>query len=101
MQNNQELVDYLADRLVEIGDSVPESIDGCIVSDSNPLDDKVLFDFEKYPDDKNVPRPNNWSGWILNPNEIEFWLDGENRIHERLKYLKNKNNSWKRFLLNP
>ena len=56
---------------------------------------------KKYPDDKNVPRPNNWSGWILNPNEIEFWLDGENRIHERLKYLKNKNNSWKRFLLNP
>ena len=51
MQNNQELVDYLADRLVEIGDSVPESIDGCIVSDSNPLDDKVLFDFEKYPED--------------------------------------------------
>ena len=56
---------------------------------------------KKYPDDKNVPRPNNWSGWILNPKEIEFWLDGENRIHERLKYLKNKNNSWKRFLLNP
>ena len=56
---------------------------------------------KKYPDDKNVPRPNNWSGWILNPKEIEFWLDGENRIHERLKYIKNKNNSWKRFLLNP
>ena len=51
MQDNQELVDYLADRLVEIGDSVPESIDGCKVSDSNPLDDKALFDFEKYPKD--------------------------------------------------
>ena len=51
MQDNQELVDYLADRLVELGDSVPESISGCKVSDSNPLDDKALFDFEKYPED--------------------------------------------------
>jgi len=51
MQDNQELVDYLANRLIEIGDSVPESIDGCSVSDSNPLDDKALFDFENYPDE--------------------------------------------------
>ena len=49
LHNNQALVDYLADRLVELGDSVPESIDGCIISDSNPLNDKVLFDFKNYP----------------------------------------------------
>ncbi len=49
MHNNQSLVDYLADRLVEIGDSVPQSIDGCIVSESNPLTDKSLFDYANYP----------------------------------------------------
>ena len=27
-----------------------------------------------------------WSGWNLTPSTIEFWLDGDNRIHERLKY---------------
>jgi len=48
---NQELVDYLADRLIELGDSVPDTIDGCFVSDSNPLNDKALFDFENYPDE--------------------------------------------------
>ena len=41
---------------------------------------------KKYPDTNEVPRPGYWSGWRLIPNEIEFWLDGENRIHERLKY---------------
>ena len=66
---------------------------------------KLLYNniesFKKiYPDDKNVPRPNNWSGWILEPTIIEFWLEGENRIHERLKYFK-KNNNWKKKLLNP
>ena len=56
---------------------------------------------KKYPNENNVPRPKHWSGWILNPNNIEFWLDGENRIHQRLKYKKNQLDGWDRFLLNP
>ena len=55
---------------------------------------------EKYPDEKNVPRPPHWSGWRLLPNEIEFWLDGEGRIHERLNYRKN-NGKWEKELLYP
>ena len=56
---------------------------------------------KKYPDKNNVPRPKYWSGWNLSPDEIEFWLDGENRIHQRLKYIKLKENHWKKVLLNP
>ena len=56
---------------------------------------------KKYPEEDKVPRPNYWSGWNLNPYEIEFWLQGENRIHERLKYKKKENDYWERFLLNP
>ena len=63
---------------------------------------KAIDSFKKkYPDENNVPRPSYWSGWILTPNEIEFWLDGKNRVHERLKYKKRENDSWERFLLNP
>ena len=40
---------------------------------------------KKYSDKEKVPRPNYWSGWNLKPSSIEFWLDGNNRIHERLK----------------
>ena len=56
---------------------------------------------KKFPDKKNVPRPDYWSGWILSPNEIEFWLDGDNRIHQRLKYIKSNDNNWKKVLLSP
>ena len=63
---------------------------------------KHLDDYKKkYTDKKNVPRPSHWSGWNLNPNEIEFWLNGENRMHQRLKYFKNQNGKWDRCLLNP
>ena len=53
-----------------------------------------------YPETKNVPRPENWSGWILEPTMIEFWLESPNRIHERLRYYKELNN-WIKRLLNP
>ena len=56
---------------------------------------------KKFPDENNVPRPNYWSGWNLSANEIEFWLDGENRIHQRLKYLRLNSNKWKKVLLSP
>ena len=55
---------------------------------------------EKFPESDEVPRPEYWSGWRLTPKEIEFWLDGDNRIHERLKYKLN-HNKWDKFLLSP
>ena len=55
---------------------------------------------QKFPNENKVPRPEHWSGWRLHPEEIEFWLDGENRIHERLKYIKKKN-FWEKVLLSP
>jgi len=61
-----------------------------------------LENFKKrYNDKDNVPRPSYWSGWNLKPSSIEFWLDGENRIHERLKYILDKNNNWGKSLLSP
>ena len=55
---------------------------------------------KKYKDMNNVPRPQNWSGWCLNPSSIEFWLGDEHRIHERLKY-KKVSNEWKKEILYP
>ena len=67
--------------------------------------DELLNNLEnfkkKYNDKDNVPRPNYWSGWNLRPLSIEFWLDGDNRIHERLKYILDTNNNWKKSLLSP
>jgi len=56
---------------------------------------------DKYNDENNVPRPSHWSGWILSPQSIEFWLDGDSRIHERLKYVKDRNGRWIKSLLSP
>ena len=54
---------------------------------------------KKFPKKDKIPRPEYWSGWRIKPKEIEFWLDGQNRIHERLKYIRTK--KWKKILLSP
>lgn len=44
------LVDYVADTLVSLGDSVPERIPSLRLDVTrNPLDDERLYDFENYP----------------------------------------------------
>ena len=61
-----------------------------------------IEDFKKkFKDKEKVPRPNHWSGWNLKPISIEFWLDGDNRIHERLKYSLDKDGNWIKSLLSP
>ena len=55
----------------------------------------------KYNDINKVPRPSHWSGWSLSPSSIEFWLDGDSRIHERLKYTKDNSGKWIKSLLSP
>jgi pyridoxamine 5'-phosphate oxidase len=56
---------------------------------------------KKYSDENKVPRPTYWSGWNLSPSTIEFWLDGDSRIHERLKYTKDSSGNWIKSLLSP
>ena len=67
--------------------------------------DKLIETIEefkkKYSNEKNIPRPKHWSGWNLNPIEFEFWLDGKDRIHERLLYSRVDNNKWEKNLLSP
>jgi transketolase len=50
--SDDALVDYMADRLVELGDSVPEEIEGFKLDTAkNPFTDKRFWDFKNYPED--------------------------------------------------
>lgn len=51
MENKQELVDYLADTLMEIGDSVPNELKTCRINANNPAEDKNIFNINTLPDE--------------------------------------------------
>jgi transketolase len=52
LHQDQKLIDYLADTLVEIGESVPVEMKSFrLGKKGNPFEDPELYDYEKYPDD--------------------------------------------------
>ena len=56
---------------------------------------------------KDVPRPEHWYGWRVNPEYIEFWQDGAFRLHDRIiftpkgKMFTSKVKAWSKLRLYP
>ena len=99
--NDKIADDYYNSRAYESRIGAWASNQSTVLKSRNELLDKIMFFKKKFSNKDKVPRPDHWSGWNLKPSSIEFWLDGENRIHERLKYILNENNDWIRQLLSP
>ena len=51
----------------------------------------------------NPPRPPHWGGFRIRPTEIEFWADGDFRLHDRFRWtrLKPEARQWTVQRLNP
>ena len=75
LRQRDDVIDAIADRLVELGDSIPESIPGFKLGGRTTaiFRDSRLFDYEKYPESMYVKpgskAPNrkgiaNWGAWI-------------------------------------
>ncbi|HMO18087.1 MAG TPA: pyridoxamine 5'-phosphate oxidase [Oligoflexia bacterium] len=50
---------------------------------------------------KTVPFPENWGGYRVSPEMIEFWKGRTSRVHERLRYKKDKSGVWSWEWLQP
>ena len=52
-----------------------------------------LSEFKKQFSSEEMKRPENWGGYRVVPNSIEFWQGGSARLHDRIKYTL-KDNVW-------
>ncbi len=70
-----------------------------VIPDREFLEEK-LKQLEKEYENREVPRPENWGGYLAKPYEIEFWQGRPNRLHDRIIY-QLENLDWKISRLAP
>jgi pyridoxamine 5'-phosphate oxidase len=71
-----------------------------VIRDRATLEQRVI-DVASLYDEGDVPRPSNWGGYVLTPARFEFWQHRDDRLHDRLVYLRHDGGEWKRERLSP
>lgn len=65
------------------------------VADRQTLDDRYQQLAAQYPEeDDNIPMPNQWGGYRLKPEMLEFWQGRHGRMHDRLRYRRQRDSGW-------
>jgi pyridoxamine 5'-phosphate oxidase len=62
---------------------------------------EMRFEAIKKQFGENVPKPNQWGGYIIKPITFEFWQGRPNRLHDRLFYKITDNEKWEMVRLAP
>ena len=79
-------------------------IGAAISQQSRPMAsrEELEIQFRKFAQDHpgEVPRPPYWRGYCVHAEQIEFWISGENRLHNRYLFIRDAG-AWKRTRLYP
>jgi pyridoxamine 5'-phosphate oxidase len=71
-----------------------------VLSNREELEERFAAARARFPDD-NIPRPQNWGGYRLVPNTIEFWQGRRSRLHDRFRYTREEFDRWRIDRLSP
>lgn len=71
-----------------------------VIATREVLEERLKSLEEQY-NEKPIPRPKNWGGYIIKPVSLEFWQGRPNRLHDRIRYTIQENFDWKMERLAP
>jgi pyridoxamine 5'-phosphate oxidase len=70
------------------------------VIESRAALDEAVAEYEQRFEGREVPRPPFWSGYALQPDAIEFWQGRPSRLHDRIRFRRERD-SWVPERLSP
>ena len=62
--------------------------------DARRILDARLAELTERFGDGTIELPPHWGGYRIVPNEVEFWQGRANRLHDRFRYLRQRDGSW-------
>jgi len=84
-QSAEESTAYFHSRPLASQLSAWASPQSQVIPNRSVLEDSVAALSQRY-EDARVPLPQNWGGYRVIPQSIEFWAHRDNRLHDRLRY---------------
>jgi pyridoxamine 5'-phosphate oxidase len=70
-----------------------------VIANRQQLEDQLAEVVAKYGD--HPPRPEHWGGYRLVPDFIEFWQGRSSRLHDRIAYTRQADDTWSISRLQP
>ena len=70
------------------------------IASREALEREVARHFANYPEGTDVPLPHHWGGYRVAPGAMEFWQGRQNRLHDRIAYVRG-GGGWKIERLSP
>ena len=59
-----------------------------VVDSRRSLDSALMAIERRFADVENIPLPPHWGGWRIRPDTVEFWQGQQDRLHDRLRYVR-------------
>ncbi|OON72264.1 pyridoxamine 5'-phosphate oxidase [Streptomyces tsukubensis] len=64
------------------------SAQSSVVASRDKLEEDYTELAARYPEGEEVPVPPHWGGFRITPRTVEFWQGRENRLHDRIRYVR-------------
>jgi NAD(P)H-hydrate epimerase len=98
--NDSESDNYFLNRSIKKNALAISSNQSKKISSYKKVEDNYKNTLEKINQKGLIGRPKSWGGYFLVPYYFEFWKGEENRLNQRVEYIRKKN-EWKRSFLQP